>query len=137
LLGPERDPQLFERDHPLTRARRNAHALRESRQAIYIDVGSRDALHCQDGAEYLHRALWELDIAHEYHLLRDANHIGATLAPRSLRGFTWVAEHAGLGAQAERSAEELQLDAYLEPLRAAARERDASIDRVYGRLPEL
>ena len=81
LLGPERDADLFRADHPVTRARRKAQELRE-RLAIYIDAGSRDALHAHDGAEFVHRSLWELDVPHEYHLLRDAGHVGPTLPPR-------------------------------------------------------
>jgi S-formylglutathione hydrolase len=148
LLGPERDPALFAADHPVTRARRNAHAIRAAGLAIYLDAGSSDALHAHDGAEYLHRVLWDLDLAHDYHLLRQANHVGPSLPPRLLRGFAWVAEHARAAqrlAEARRalragdvtppSEEERALDAYLEPRRLVARQLDPSFARTHGLLP--
>lgn len=135
LLGAQRDPELFAADHPVTRARRNAAALRASELAIYLDAGSNDALNAQDGAEYLHRALWELDIAHDYHLLRDADHVGPTLPGRLLAGFRWIAQHAAGAAARERSQEEHALATYLAPLRAAACTADPSFTRTYGLLP--
>ena len=132
LLGPERDAALFRADHPVTRARRNAAVLRE-RLAIYIDAGSRDALHAHDGAEFVHRALWRLDIPHEYQLLRDANHVGPTLPSRLLRAFAWVTARLSGGAPVP-SQEERALAAQLEPAGRAARALDPSLDRTYGLL---
>jgi S-formylglutathione hydrolase len=131
LLGAARDPDLFRADHPITRARRAADAIRASGLAIWIDAGSRDALNAQDGAEALHRALWDLDLAHEYHLYRDADHVGASLAPRLLEAFRWV---ASAGAPRAPSAEELALREHLAPLRAAALAVDPSVARTYGHL---
>lgn len=132
LLGSRRDAALFKADHPVTRARRNARELRE-RLAIYIDVGSRDALHAHDGAEFVHRALWELDVPHEYHLLRDADHVGPTLPSRLQRAFAWVGTRL-MGGAPGPSEEERALAAQLEPARRAAREIDPSFDRTYGLL---
>lgn len=133
LLGRARDPALFSADHPVTRARRNARALREQGLAIYLDAGSRDALHAHDGAEFLHRVLWELDVPHEYHLLRDADHVGPTLPARLLRAFEWVAVRLARAAP-EPSDEERALAAHLDAARRAARELDPSLDRTYGPL---
>lgn len=91
LLGAKRDAALFERDHPATRARLHAAALRDSGLAIYVDAAGLDALHAHDGAEYLHRVLWDLDVAHEYHLRRDADHIGPDIVDRLRDAFGWVA----------------------------------------------
>jgi S-formylglutathione hydrolase len=132
LLGPQRDAALFCADHPVTRARRNAPELREH-LAIYIDAGSRDALHAHDGAEFVHRALWELDVPHEYHLLRDADHVGPTLPSRFRRAFAWVGSRL-VGGVPEPSEEERALAAHLESARRAARELDPSLDRSYGLL---
>jgi len=131
LLGSARDPELFHHDHPIARARRGADVIRASGLAIWIDAGSRDALNAHDGAEALHRALWELDLPHEYHLYRDADHVGPSLAPRLLQAFRWV---AGAGAAHAPSAEELALREHLAPLRAAALAVDPSVARTYGRL---
>jgi S-formylglutathione hydrolase len=123
---------LFREDHPVMRARRNADELRE-RLAIYIDAGSRDALRAHDGAEFVHRALWELDVPHEYHLLRDADHVGPTLPPRLRRAFAWVGARL-VGGVLEPSDEERALATHLEPARRAARELDPTLDRTYGLL---
>jgi S-formylglutathione hydrolase len=106
-------------------------AIRASGLAIWIDAGSRDALNAHDGAEALHRALWELDLPHEYHLHRDADHVGPSLAPRLLEAFRWV---AGAGAARAASAEERALREHLAPLRAAASALDPSVARTYGQL---
>jgi S-formylglutathione hydrolase len=95
LLGPERDPQLYRRDHPACRARRQASALRASDLALSIDASGDDAFHAQDGAELLHRVLWELDVPHEYVLRRDADHVGPDLLERLLAAFRWNARHLG------------------------------------------
>ena len=132
LLGAERDAALYERDHPACRAIRHAEAIRASDLRIFLDAASRDALHAHDGCELLHRTLWELDVAHEYHLWRDADHVGGTLPPRLSQAFEWV------GAQlAERRApteEETALRASLAEAHRAAAELDATMTRRYGPL---
>ena len=35
-----------------------------------------------EGVEFLHQVLWNARIPHEYHLVRRADHVGATLMPR-------------------------------------------------------
>jgi S-formylglutathione hydrolase len=134
LLGPERDARLFAADHPISRARANAIAIRSADLAVRIDAGSRDALRAHDGAEALHRELWQLDIAHEYQLLRDADHVGPTLGPRLLEAFRWVARHTRVPAPIPPSAEERALRDYVAPLHAAALAHDPSVTRVYGLL---
>jgi S-formylglutathione hydrolase len=91
LLGSDRDPALYRHDHPAGRARQHADALRRSELGIYIDAAGADALHAHDGAEFLHRVLWDLDIVHEYRLRRDADHIGPGLLERLYDAFAWVA----------------------------------------------
>jgi len=133
LLGPARDARLFTADHPISRARRHAIQIRATDLAIRIDAGSRDALHAHDGAEALHRALWQLDIRHEYQLLRDADHVGPTLAPRLLEAFRWVGRYTPFPPQVCPSAEERALCDYVAPLYAAASASDPSVSRNYGR----
>jgi len=69
LIGPARDPALWESNNPASRARRNGQQIRDSALAIYLDAGDRDFLNAHDGAEFLHRELWTLDLSHEYHLV--------------------------------------------------------------------
>jgi S-formylglutathione hydrolase len=132
LLGSERDEALFAADHPATRARQNAAQIIGSELAIFIDAGSRDALSAHDGAEFLHRVLWELDVPHDYHLLRDADHVGPTLAPRLLQAFRWVGEHTTPNVCREPSAEERSLRDYLTGARRSATAVDPTLARTYG-----
>jgi S-formylglutathione hydrolase len=92
LLGPDRDPELFERDNPANRAVRNAELIRASNLAIYLECGDDDALLFQDGTEFLHRVLWHLDLSHEYRLTAGADHVGPSLLPRLRAAFLWLGE---------------------------------------------
>jgi S-formylglutathione hydrolase len=91
LLGPERDAALYRRDAPVARARRNATELRSARLAIYLDAAGNDAFNAHDGAEFLHRVLWDLDIAHDYRLNEHADHGGPGFVERMLEAFRWAA----------------------------------------------
>jgi len=161
LLGPERDAALYAADHPACRAVRNAEALRDSSLAIYLDAGAADALNAHDGAEFLHRVLWQLDIRHDYHLWADADHVGPSLIPRLEAAFSWVgrklakkelaltplelawqrwldAEGAGeppppLPPQSPLMPQLLRKA--LAPLREAGRLQDKTMDRLFGVLP--
>ena len=92
LLGPDRDPALFERDNPANRAVRNAERIRAAGLAIYLECGADDTLLFQDGAEFLHRVLWGLDLTHEYRLTAEADHVGPSLLPRLKAAFRWLGE---------------------------------------------
>lgn len=131
LLGLERDATLFDNDHPARRAQRNARAIRENNLAIWLDAGSRDACNAHDGTEYLHRTLWELDIPHEYHLLRDADHVGPTLVPRIESAFFFVANHL-CHRETQPSPDEVALRNALADARSRAAAADASVLRTYG-----
>lgn len=162
LLGTDRDPALFERDHPATRARHSAQALRASPIAIYIDASGTDVLNAHDGAEHLHRVLWDLDIAHEYRLRRDADHIGPEIVDRLREAFAWVGERLNpplcpaltqaesawrLWLESDRSTPPPEplpptsilfpsmLRSQLASSRAVAAERDPTFARRYGVLP--
>lgn len=162
LLGRERDEALYAADHPGCRAQANAESIAAQALAIYIDAGGDDLLHAHDGAEFLHRILWDLDIAHEYRLLADADHVGPTILRRIQTAFTWVGERlvprmAELsdielawtawidgGSQGESPAEPLPptsavfarvLRAMLGPAAREAAARDPTFHRRYGVLP--
>lgn len=133
LLGPARDALLYQRDQPASRARANADALRDSALAIYIDAAGDDALNAHDGAEFLHRVLWQHDIAHEYRLRRDADHVGCDLPERMLDALRWAAGYLVPTAPAPR-ADVDQLRQQLSAARAEAQTRDPSVARRYGAL---
>jgi S-formylglutathione hydrolase len=163
LLGPGRDPALFASDHPATRARQNADALRSRSLAIYLDAAGADALNAHDGAEYLHRVLWSLDIPHEYRLRRDADHVGPDLVDRLSEAFSWVGTFLRPAAPAALTVAELgwrtwldgdrssppppplpptsplfpaMLRASLAALAANAAHTDPTFSRRYGVLPD-
>lgn len=82
LIGPHRDPDLFAANNPANRAIRNAGRIRERDLAVFIETGDDDFINVHDGAEFLHRVLWDLDISHEY-------------ARRRSRGADADSAHAG------------------------------------------
>jgi len=90
----------------LDRLHANADAIRASGLPIFLRVGDRDVFKLQDGTEELHRALWDLDIGHEYHLVLDGDHLG----PEAM-----AAQRAALiflgSARAEKTAADLSLEA--------------------------
>lgn len=130
LLGERRDARLYRTDHPACRAR--ARASRLSALAIRIDAGSRDAVHAHDGAEHLHRLLWDLDVPHDYHLLRDADHVGPSIPARLVAAFAFVGRYLTKAAPAAASYDEVALRDALAPAKARAAERDPTVSRIYG-----
>lgn len=158
LIGPARDPALWEANNPASRARENAQAIAESGMAIYLDAADHDFLNAHDGAEFLHRTLWDLDLAHEYHLVREADHGGPTMRPRMRAMFAWLGailnppvadtavEQAAAawfdsGMQGKPPAGATTSEAFMrcmrarfEPLRAKAAESDPATARRYGKL---
>jgi S-formylglutathione hydrolase len=114
-VGPTRDPALFEWNNPANRAQANAGLIRDNRLAIYIDAGDEDFLNAHDGAEFLHRVLWALDISHEYHLVRGADHGGPTMRPRMHSMYAWVGSVIrALQCEAEPGVEERMVSAWIE-----------------------
>jgi S-formylglutathione hydrolase len=150
-------------DHPILRARRHAAELRRSGLPIYMDAASADALSAHDGAEHLHRVLWELDIVHEYHLRRDTDHVGPEIVERLRDAFAWAGAHLiarpgapltlleqawqswlrgdrrlappGVSLPPTSALFPVVLRAQLAPLREAAARSDATVERRYGVLP--
>lgn len=161
LLGAERDAALYESDHPACRLIRHADAIRNGQLAIYLDAGTADALNAHDGAEFLHRVLWDLDIEHDYRLFGGADHVGPSLIPRLESAFCWTLGKlqepaltltpleldwqrwldAGAGGQAPPPLPPTSplmprlLRTMLAPLRDAARSQDDTMDRRFGVLP--
>jgi S-formylglutathione hydrolase len=149
LIGPGRDGALFEANNPANRALHNAAHIRESNLAIYIEAGDHDFINIHDGAEFLHRVLWDLDISHEYRLTRGADHVGPTLIPRMREAYVWlgsvlsalarpeVQEQRVEGAAVSPSSQECVrlLRAQMEPVRRLAAASDPATNRRYGVLP--
>jgi hypothetical protein len=140
LVSPQRDAALFEGNNPATLAQANAGDILASGLAIYLEVGDADVLNAHDGAEFLHRRLWDLDLSHEYHLVRGADHLGPSLVPRVREAFGWLGRILApkpltpIDAALEGARRELH--AQLEPLRAAMSQRDVAMKRRFGALAE-
>ncbi|HLJ46647.1 MAG TPA: alpha/beta hydrolase-fold protein [Bryobacteraceae bacterium] len=160
LIGAGRDPAVFEANNPASRAHQNAPQIRNSGLAIYIDAGDQDFVNAHDGAEFLHRVLWDLDISHEYHLVRGGDHGGPTFVPRMRAAFAWLASVLAPTAKTahEAAVEEWIRDgmkgnppavppsskaflqimrAQLQPVRDEAAAKDPSTARRFGVLPSL
>jgi hypothetical protein len=74
--GGTGDRDAYARNHVVARLRRNAGAIRRNDLAIMLECGNNDCFNLHDGTEYLHRALRDLDVSHDYHLIRGADHVG-------------------------------------------------------------
>jgi S-formylglutathione hydrolase len=157
LIGAARDPSVWESNSPANRARANARQIRDSGLAIYLEAGDSDFLNAHDGAEFLHRVLWDLDLSHEYRLVRGADHGGPTMRPRLSAMFAWLgsvwtpppldsaAEQAATiwlrsGMQGKPPAGVTATNAFIdflrarfEPLRAQAARIDPTTNRRFGR----
>ncbi len=156
LIGPSRDASLWESNNPANRALEHALQIRNSGLAIYIEAADHDFLNAHDGAEFLHRVLWDLDLSHEYHLVRNADHGGVTMRPRLRAMFAWLgslwnppqtddeAEKAATiwlqsGMKGKPPAGAITTDAFIhflrtafEPLRAEAAKIDPTTRRRFG-----
>jgi S-formylglutathione hydrolase len=158
LVGVSRDPLLWESNNPANRAHKHAEEIRDSGLAIYLESGDNDFLNAHDGTEFLHRVLWDLDLSHEYHLVRGADHGGPTMRPRLRAMFAWIGslwnsitpdadvEQAATawlqsGMKGKAPAGATTTDSFIrfmragfEPLRARAEEADPDTKRRFGRL---
>jgi S-formylglutathione hydrolase len=162
MAGDGTDHRKFAANSVLHRLRTNAEAIRASGLPIFLRCGDRDAFNMHDGTEQLHRALWDLDIGHEYHLVFAADHVGpeAVAAQRAALSFIGAAQRAQAGEDRTPADRELEaawrdwaaggrqgtppaLDAFgvtgptalrvlLEPELTEAARRDPTVSRRYG-----
>ena len=82
-LPPRPSPSRYRRWNPASIATDNAAAIRASGLKIFFDCGDNDYLNLHDGAEFLHRVLWDHGIQHEYRLVHGADHLGQPDPPPS------------------------------------------------------
>jgi S-formylglutathione hydrolase len=90
MFGRPVDEAFWEANNPPNMAIANAQSIRQSGLGIYLDAGDVDMFHLQEAAEFLHRILYDNGIAHEYHLIRGADHLGASLPPRIQDGLAFL-----------------------------------------------
>ncbi len=98
IWGHPPDPEFYRANNQANLARDNADQIRKSRLKIYIESGDRDCLNAHDGAEFLHRILWEQGIEHEYRLLHHCDHMGASLRWRIEDAHRWIGRMVALQA---------------------------------------
>ena len=165
-LGSEMaDHDQYAENSVLHRAQSNAAAVRASGLAIFLRCGDRDMFAMHDGTEQLHRALFDLDIGHEYHLVHDADHLGpeAIASQRAALAFIGAAQRRQAGDDRTAADRDLEaawrewaasgrqgrppaFDAFgvtgpvamrilLEPQLSEAARRDPTATRRYGVLP--
>jgi len=70
--------------------RDNADAVRASGIKIYIEVGTEGAHRFYRGTDFLHRALYDHEIKHEYRYIYGADHVGASLQGRFRDGLAFL-----------------------------------------------
>ncbi|GAA4207836.1 alpha/beta hydrolase-fold protein [Actinocatenispora rupis] len=93
MAGDGTGPDRYAANSVLHRLRAHADAVRDSGLPIFLRCGDSDVFAMHDGTEQLHRALWDLDIGHEYQLVLGADHLGpeAVAGPRAAFGFVGAA----------------------------------------------
>ncbi|MEW6303921.1 MAG: alpha/beta hydrolase-fold protein [Verrucomicrobiota bacterium] len=85
------DEAYWEANNPASIVAANAAKLRESGLQIYVEAGDEDLFWLYEGAEFLHQTLWNQKVKHEYHLVRGADHVGRTIAPRTKEALRFLA----------------------------------------------
>tara|TARA_B110001454_G_scaffold219031_1_gene249415 strand:+ start:2491 stop:3498 length:1008 start_codon:yes stop_codon:yes gene_type:complete len=82
MFGNPIDLRFWQENNPATIAKSSPGKLLGL--SIYFEVGDQDMLHLYDGAEFLHRILYDARIAHEFRLVHGAEHVGPSLLPRMI-----------------------------------------------------
>src|SRR6266849_8608670 len=88
IYGDPIDKDHWAANNPATIIRRDPSRLLGL--GIYLEVGDQDTVYLNHGTEFVHRVLFDAGISHEYRLVKGADHVGASLAPRSLDAFAFV-----------------------------------------------
>ena len=88
MFGNPIEPAYWAENNPATIADRAPGNLLGL--SIYFEVGDQDMLHLYDGAEFLHRVLFDARIAHEYRLVHGAEHVGPSLQPRLVDALSFL-----------------------------------------------
>ncbi len=82
IFGRPVDRELWKRSNPANMVIDNKARILASGLKIYIEVGTKDMFHLDEGVEYLHRVMWDHGVPHEYRLVLGADHLGRTIQPR-------------------------------------------------------
>jgi S-formylglutathione hydrolase len=88
IYGDPIDKDYWAANHPTTIINKDPSRLLGL--GIYLEVGDQDMSYIDQGTEFVHRVLFDAGISHEYRLVKGADHVGASLAPRSLDAFAFI-----------------------------------------------
>ena len=89
-LGNPINKAYWVANNPAAIVRDNAEEVKRSGIKIYIEVGSEDVFEFHRGTHFLHKALYERGIRHEYRYVYGADHVGASLRWRYRDGLTFL-----------------------------------------------
>jgi S-formylglutathione hydrolase len=101
MFGNPIDPDYWAQNNPATIASLTPDRLLDLR--IYLEVGDQDALYLYEGAEYLHRILFDAGLAHEYRLVHGADHVGPSLLSRMADALGFLERQLSPPAWTDRS----------------------------------
>lgn len=82
IYGKPVDEAYCAANNPATIANANPEKL--VGLGIYLEAGDQDMFFLHHGTEFLHRILFDKGISHEYRLVKGAEHVGPSIAPRFL-----------------------------------------------------
>jgi S-formylglutathione hydrolase len=88
IYGDPIDKDYWAANHPTTIIKNDPSRLLGL--GIYLEVGDQDLFYIDQGTEFVHRVLFDAGISHEYRLVKGAEHVGASLVPRSLDAFAFI-----------------------------------------------
>jgi S-formylglutathione hydrolase len=88
IYGDPIDKDYWAANHPATIIKKDPSRLLGL--GIYLEVGDQDLFYVNQGTELVHRVLFDAGISHEYRLVKGADHVGASLVPRSLDAFAFI-----------------------------------------------
>jgi S-formylglutathione hydrolase len=82
IFGDPVDRELWRRSNPANMVIDNRATILAEGLQIYVEAGDLDMFNLHEGVEFLHRVMWDHGVPHEYRLVRGADHLGLTIAPR-------------------------------------------------------
>jgi S-formylglutathione hydrolase len=88
IFGKPVDKDYWAQNNPATIASKNPQLLLGL--GIYLEAGDQDMFYLDQGTEFLHRVLFDAGVGHEYRLVKGADHVGASLAPRFLDAMGFI-----------------------------------------------
>ncbi|MBT6265194.1 MAG: hypothetical protein HOI91_10790 [Halieaceae bacterium] len=102
VWGDPVDAKRWRADNPANVVIDSAERIRSSGLAVYLECGDEDLLNLHWGTEFLHRTLWDQQIAHEYRLVRWGDHLGPSFPERMQDTNNFLAKGLTGGRHAPR-----------------------------------